>query len=159
MIKKRKKFPLNINSILTLFHKKVLQITTIITRQNIPYSTDAYTLHIWCETRFVWHDYTYIYTYISTSFFLFYFSLFFFKILSLLFFSNYSRAPRVATKGKYAVIHLQRLHYICCIFPHKRDNMTLDFVLLPPPPVSHPPVDAFCSNLISFCYFMRYKGY
>lgn len=98
MIKKRKKFPLNINSILTLFHKKVLQITTIITRQNIPYSTDAYTLHIWCETRFVWHDYTYIYTYISTSFFLFYFSLFFFLKSSLFFFFPIIHAHHVSPR-------------------------------------------------------------
>lgn len=81
-----------------------------------------------CLTRL----YIYIYIYLHLLFvFIFYSPLPFFLFLSLLFFPNYSRAPRVATEGKYAVIHLQRLHYICCIFPHKRDNMTLDFVHLP----------------------------
>lgn len=138
MIKKKKKFPLNINSILTLFHKNVLQITTIITRQNI-LSTDAYVLY---DVKHVLFDTTihiHIYIYLHLLFvFIFYFPPPLFLFLSLLFFPNYSRAPRVATEGKYAVIHLQRLHYICCIFPHKRDNMTLDFVHLPPPPVSLP---------------------
>lgn len=161
MIKKRKKkFPLNINSILTLLHKKVLQITTIITRQNIHHRQTHYILY---DVKHVLFDTTihiYMYMYISTFIFRFYFLFLppFFIPFSSFFFSNYSRAPCVATEGKYAVIHLQRLHYICCIFPHKRDNMTLDFVLLLLPPCL-PPVDAFCSNLISFCYFMRYKGY
>lgn len=67
---KKKKFPLNINSILTLFYKNVLQITTIITRQNI-LSTDAYVLY---DVKHVLFDTTiHIHTYISTFTFCFYF--------------------------------------------------------------------------------------
>ena len=97
MIKKRKKkFPLNINSILTLLHKKVLQITTIITRQNIHHRQTHYILydvkHVLFDTTI--HIHIYMYMYISTFIFRFYFLFlppFFYSSLFFFFFQLFTR--------------------------------------------------------------------